>query len=171
MKEFISLLVSFVFMGIADNIDAAFNNALSIDAIVVCGSLFSIDLILKSLSEIGIYTYRIVRKDESKYLIIQAIMSFTLGIIVYLFGDVFVNLFKLNELQKVMLSGILKLYILYLVCGRVSNALFEMVRLKNKLKLYRKSLILFYVLLVLLDSIFYIKTKNMWKSLIFMNQS
>ena len=110
MKEFISLLVSFVFMGIADNIDAAFNNALSIDAIVVCGSLFSIDLILKSLSEIGIYTYRIVRKDESKYLIIQAIMSFTLGIIVYLFGDVFVNLFKLNELQKVMLSGILKLY-------------------------------------------------------------
>ena len=39
MKEFISLLVSFVFMGIADNIDAAFNNALSIDAIVVCGSL------------------------------------------------------------------------------------------------------------------------------------
>ena len=161
MKEFISLLVSFVFMGIADNIDAAFNNALSIDAIVVCGSLFSIDLILKSLSEIGIYTYRIVRKDESKYLIIQAIMSFTLGIIVYLFGDVFVNLFKLNELQKVMLSGILKLYILYLVCGRVSNALFEMVRLKNKLKLYRKSLILFYVLLVLLDSIFYITTKNL----------
>lgn len=161
MKEFISLLVSFVFMGIADNIDAAFNNALSIDAIVVCGSLFSIDLILKSLSEIGIYTYRIVRKDESKYLIIQAIMSFILGIIVYLFGDVFVNLFKLNELQKVMLSGILKLYILYLVCGRVSNALFEMVRLKNKLKLYRKSLILFYVLLVLLDSIFYITTKNL----------
>lgn len=58
MKEFISLLISFVFMGIAENIDSAFNNALSVDAIVVCGILFSIDLILKSLSEVGIYTYR-----------------------------------------------------------------------------------------------------------------
>ena len=30
MKEFISLLISFVFMGIADNIDSAFNNAISV---------------------------------------------------------------------------------------------------------------------------------------------
>lgn len=54
MKEFISLLISFILMGVADNIDSAFNNLLSIDAIAVCGSLFSIDLILKSLGEIGI---------------------------------------------------------------------------------------------------------------------
>ena len=49
MKEFISILISFVFMGLAESIDSAFNNAISIDAIVVCGSLFSIDSILKSL--------------------------------------------------------------------------------------------------------------------------
>ena len=40
MKEFISLLISFLFMGIADNIDSAFNNAVSIDAIVVCEAYF-----------------------------------------------------------------------------------------------------------------------------------
>lgn len=148
-------------MGIADNIDFAFNNALSIDAIVVCGSLFSIDLILESLSEFGIYTYRIVRKDESKYLIVQAIASFLLGIIVFIFGDVLINIFDLSEVQKVMLSGILKLYILYLISGRVSNVLFEIVRLKNELKLYRKSLILFYISLILLDTIFYVTTKNL----------
>lgn len=161
MKEFISLLINFLFMGIADSIDSAFNNALSVDAIVVCGSLFSIDLILKSLSEIGIYTYRTVRKDESKYLIIQAISGFTLGIIVFSFGDVLINLFDLTLVQKSMLLGVIKLYILYLVCGRVSNALFEMTRLKNELKLYRKALILFYVLLISLDGIFYITTKNL----------
>lgn len=161
MKEFISLLISFLFMGIADSIDSAFNNALSVDAIVVCGSLFSIDLILKSLSEIGIYTYRTVRKDESKYLIIQAISSFTLGIIVFSFGDVLINLFDLTLVQKSMLLGVIKLYIMYLVCGRVSNALFEMTRLKNELKLYRKALILFYVSLIVLDGIFYITTKNL----------
>lgn len=45
MKEFISILISFIFMGVAESIDSAFNNAISIDSIVVCGSLFSIDLI------------------------------------------------------------------------------------------------------------------------------
>lgn len=162
MKEFISLLISFVFMGIADNIDSAFNNALSIDAIVVCGSLFSIDLILKSLSEIGIYTYRTVRKDESKYLIVQAISSLILGILVFIFGDVLINLFNLTLVQKSMLANILKLYILYLLCGRVSNALFEMTRLKNKLKLYRKTLIIFYLSLIALDGLFFITTKSLY---------
>lgn len=161
MKEFISLLISFIFMGIADSIDSAFNNAISIDAIVVCGSLFSIDLILRSLSELGIYTYRTVRKDESKYLIIQAVSSFILGIIVFAFGDILTNLFDLTLVQKSMLSGLIKLYILYLVCGRVNNALFEMTRLKNELKLYRKALIFFYVSLIVLDSTFYITTKNL----------
>ena len=148
-------------MGIADNIDSAFNNALSIDAIVVCGSLFSIDLILKSLSEIGVYTYRIVRKDESKYLIIQAILSFILGILVFALRDVLTNLFDLTLVQKSMLSSILKLYIVYLVCARVSNALFEITRLKNELKLYRKTLVIFYIILIALDGLFFITTKNL----------
>lgn len=161
MKEFISLLISFILMGVADNIDSAFNNLLSIDAIVVCGSLFSIDLILKSLGEIGIQTYRVVRKDESKYLIVQAVMSLMLGIFAFLFGDVLVKIFDLNEIQIAMLVNILKLYIIYFVCGRVSNALFEMIRLKNKLKLYRKSLIIYYFSLIFLDTIFYITTKNL----------
>ena len=93
MKEFISILISFVFMGIADSIDSAFNNAISIDAIVVCGSLFSINLILKSLSKIGTYTYRTARKDEIAYLIVNAVVSLALGIIVYLGRNYIVNIF------------------------------------------------------------------------------
>ena len=76
MKEFISILISFIFMGIADSIDSAFNNAISIDTIVVCGSLFTIDIMLKSLSEIGLLTYRIERKNESEYLIINLFISY-----------------------------------------------------------------------------------------------
>ena len=96
MKEFISILISFIFMGIADSIDSAFNNAVSIDAIVVCGSLFSIDLILKSISEIGIYTYRTARKDESSYLIVNILISFVLGIIVFLLRNYIINIFDLT---------------------------------------------------------------------------
>lgn len=161
MKEFISILISFVFMGIAESIDSAFNNAISIDAIVVCGSLFSIDLILKALSEIGTYTYRTARKDESAYLIVNAVVSFVLGIIVFLGRNYIVNIFGLTDIQKELLSSILILYIGYLTLGRLANELFEMVRLKGELKLYRYSLIVYYVTLIGLDAIAYITTHNL----------
>ena len=60
MNEFISILISFIFMSLADSVDSAFNNYISIDAIVVCGSLIFIKLILKSIEEVGIYTYSVV---------------------------------------------------------------------------------------------------------------
>lgn len=161
MKEFISILISFLFMGIADSIDSAFNHAISIDAIVVCGSLFSIDLILKSISQIGIYTYRTVRKDEWGYLIVNIFVGFILGITVFLFRNSIVDIFNLTVTQKNMLSNILALYILYLVIGRLANAIFEMVRLKGKLKLYRKSLFIFYIVLIVLDYITFVFTKNL----------
>lgn len=147
MKEFISILISFVFMGLAESIDSAFNNAISIDAIVVCGSLFSIDSILKSFSDIGTYTYRTARKDETSYLIVNTIVGLLIGIIVFLGRDFIVNIFGLTDIQKQLLSSILILYIGYLVLGRLANALFEMVRLKGELKLYRKSLIVYYIIL------------------------
>ena len=161
MKEFISLLISFIFMSIADSIDASFNNAINIDAIVVCGSLFSIDLILKSISDIGIFTYRTDRKDESAYLIINVIVGLLLGILVFYLKNIIVNLFELTAIQKEMLSNILSLYICYLAIGRLANAIFEMVRLRNDLKLYRKSLVLYYVTLIGLDFIAFIFTKNL----------
>lgn len=40
MKEFISILISFIFMSIADSIDSAFNKLISVDAIVVTGSFY-----------------------------------------------------------------------------------------------------------------------------------
>ena len=161
MKEFISLLISFIFMAIADSIDLAFNNAISMDTIVVCGSLIFIDLILKSISDIGIFTYRTTRKDESAYLIINVIVGFILGVIVFLSRGLIVNLFDLTLYQKDLLSNILALYIIYLTIGRLADAIFEMVRLKNELKLYRKSLILYYVTLISFDAIVFILTKNL----------
>lgn len=161
MKEFISILISFVFMGIADSIDSAFNNAVSIDAIVVCGSLFSIDLILKSISEIGIYTYRTARKDECSYLIVNVLVSFILGIIVFLSRNYIINIFDLTLIQKQILSNILFLYIGYLVLGRLANAIFEIIRLKSELKLYRNSLIVFYICLITLDAFVYFFTQNL----------
>lgn len=162
MVEFMSILISFIFMGIADSINAAFNNLISIDAIVVCSSLFSIDLILKSMAEIGVNTYRTIRKHEWAYLWMNISVSLILGIIVLLTKDWIINLFHLTGIQKNMLSQLLNLYILYLPIGRMTTAIFEMTRLKGNLKLYRKSLAVFYFTVIGLDSLFYLLTKNLF---------
>ena len=161
MKEFISILISFIFMSIADSIDSAFNNLISIDAIVVTGSFLLIDSIFKSFGEIGIYTYRTTRKNEWQYLWFNIIFGILMGIIVFISKNLIVNIFDLSNIQKDMLSVILNFYIAYVVLGRLSNGIFEIIRLKGQLKLYRKSLIVYYISLIGLDAITYILTKNL----------
>lgn len=161
MKEFISILISFIFMSIADSIDSAFNNLISIDAIVVTGSFLLIDSIFKSFGEIGIYTYRTTRKNEWQYLWFNIIFGILMGIIVFICKNLIVNIFDLSYIQKDMLSILLNFYIAYVVLGRLANGIFEIVRLKGQLKLYRKSLIVYYVSLVGLDALAYLLTKNL----------
>ena len=161
MKEFISILISFIFMSIADSIDSAFNNLISIDAIVVTGSFLLIDSIFKSFGEIGIYTYRTTRKNEWQYLWFNIIFGILMGIIVFICKSLIVNIFDLSNIQKDMLSILLNFYIAYVVLGRLANGIFEIIRLKGKLKLYRKSVIVYYVSLVGLDVLAYLLTKNL----------
>ena len=161
MKEFVSILISFIFMSMADSIDSAFNNLISIDAIVVTGSFFLIDSIFKSFGEIGIYTYRTTRKNEWQYLWFNIIFGILMGIIVLIFKNVILDIFDLSYIQKDMLSILLNFYILYVVLGRFANGIFEIIRLKGNLKLYRKSLIVYYVSLVGLDALAYLFTKNL----------
>lgn len=161
MKEFISILISFIFMSMADSIDSAFNNLISIDAIVVTGSFFLIDSIFKSFGEIGIYTYRTTRKNEWQYLWFNIIFGILMGIMVLIFKNVILDIFDLSYIQKDMLSILLNFYILYVVLGRFANGIFEIIRLKGNLKLYRKSLIVYYVSLVGLDALAYLFTKNL----------
>ena len=161
MKEFISILISFIFMSIADSVDSAFNNYVSIDAVVVCGSLIFINFMFKSIGEIGIYTHRTVRKRSASYLLISGITGLILGIISFLLSDLIVNLFNLTFSQKELLSAILKLYIIYLPISILHTGLLEIVRLRNDLKLYRKGLIITYISLISLDTLAFIFTKNL----------
>lgn len=161
MKEFISILISFIFMSIADSIDSAFNNLITIDAIVVTGSFLLIDSIFKSFGEIGIYTYRTTRKNEWQYLWFNIIFGILMGIIVFSCKNLIVDIFDLSYIQKDMLSILLNFYIAYVILGRLANGIFEIVRLNGQLKLYRKSLTVFYVSLVGLDALAYLLTKNL----------
>lgn len=161
MKEFVSILLSFLFMSFAENIDMAFNNMISIDAIVVAGSFLIIDSIFKAIGEIGSYTYRTVRKDEWKYLCFNILFSLIIGILVFIFKPFIINFFDLTIDQKQMLSILLNIYIAYIVIGRFANAVFEITRLKNHLKLYRHALFVYYFTIIIFDVLVYIFTKDL----------
>ena len=148
-------------MSVADNVDLAFNSLICIDAIVVTGSFLLLDSIFKSVGEIGIYTYRTIRKNEWQYLWFNVIFGFIIGILVFIFKDLIINIFKLTYIQKEMLAILLNLYIAYGILGRLSNGLFEIIRLKGELKLYRKSLIIYYLSLIVFDLLAYVFTKNL----------
>jgi len=161
MKEFITILISFIFISIADSIDLAFNNSISVDAIVVCGSFLLLDSIFRTFSEIGTNAYRTTRNHEWSYLWYNIFFGLILGIIIFLSRNLIVNIFSITFIQKEMLCILLNIYICYLIFGRLANALFEITRLKNKLKLYRNSLIVYYISLIGLDSLVYFSTHNL----------
>lgn len=161
MKDFISILISFIFMSLAESVDLFFNNKISIDAIIVCSSLFFINLLAKSLGEIGTYTYRIVRKKEFSYLTITGLASFIIGLIIFFTRGLFINIFDISVEQRTLLSNILALYFIYLPVSLIDSGFFEIVRLKNNLKLYKNSLILFYLLLIMFDFIAFILTESL----------
>lgn len=161
MKEFISILVSFIFMSIADSIDSAFNNLISVDAIIVTGSFLLIDSIFKSFGEIGTYTYRTIRKNEWQYLWFNIIFGLLMGVIVFISKSMIVNIFNLSQMQREMLYILLNFYTVYVIFGRLANGIFELIRLKGMLKLYRKSLIVYYISLIGLDAMAYIFTRDL----------
>ena len=161
MKEFISILVSFIFMSIADSIDSAFNNLISVDAIIVTGSFLLIDSIFKSFGEIGTYTYRTIRKNEWQYLWFNIIFGLLMGVIVFISKSMIVNIFNLSQIQREMLYILLNFYTAYVIFGRLANGIFELIRLKGMLKLYRKSLVVYYISLIGLDAMAYIFTKDL----------
>ena len=161
MKEFMSLLISFIFMGIADSIDKAFGNSISLDAVVVVGCTASIGQATKSLSRLGTYAYRVIRKNELKCIQLDAIAGAIIGFLVFLFKDNIVSLYALTDIQRELFLQVLGQWALYLPMYAVGNASFELVRLNNKLKLYNKGLVLFYTVEILSDAFVYTFTKSL----------
>lgn len=81
--------------------------------------------------------------------------------IIFFTKGLFINIFDISVEQRKLLSSILALYFIYLLVSLIDSEFFEIIRLKNNIKLYRKSLILFYLLLIMFDFIAFILTKSL----------
>lgn len=84
-----------------------------------------------------------------------------MGVIVFISKSMIVNIFNLSQIQREMLYILLNFYTVYVIFGRLANGIFELIRLKGMLKLYRKSLIVYYISLIGLDAMAYIFTRDL----------
>lgn len=157
MLEFMSLLVSYALMALADSVDAMFGNQINIDSVVVAGAMTSLSMITKSLSRLGGYTFRCTRKNRSKSLQISAIAGIGLGVVIFLLRGIIVDVYRITPSQKELFNRCLIQWSVYIPFYSVGNDLFEQIRLDSKLKLYSKSLLWFYILLIGTDALIFMK--------------
>lgn len=160
MTEFLSLLIGFLVMAVADSVDSAFTNYLSVDAIVAMTCYTAIAKVGKGFAGVPAYTYRVTRKDENKTVFSALVFSFTVGCVVAALSSAIVLVFDISKSQRNLLQILLLLEPVYLVMHTLNNALFEITRLRGKLKLYNKSMVFFYTILIGTDVLAYTCTHS-----------
>lgn len=146
MKDFMVLLISFVLVGCADSVANLFFNLISIDAIVVIGTLMTIGSFALKISYLGIYIYRVRRKDEGSCALINFLASSLICILIYVLQVPLFSIFGLNEHQFALLYEVLPFFLISFIIKMCGKFFFEALRLRNFIKLYNISLVLYYAI-------------------------
>lgn len=145
MKSFFSLLISFALVSLGDIVSTSIAYNISLAAIGVMGAYYTINWIAKELTNFGVYTYRVERKDEWQYLQIALWCGLTGGIAISMFSQYIPEIFGIDAAQKAALASILSVYFIALPLKSLSIASLEIVRLRNMLVQYRRGVIGFYL--------------------------
>lgn len=169
MKSFFSLLISFALVSLGDIVSMSIAYNISLAAIGVMGAYYTVNWIVKELTNFGVYTYRVERKDEWQYLQIALWCGLAGGIAVSLFSQYIPEIFGIDAAQKAAFASILSVYFLALPLKTLSIATLEMVRLRNMLVQYRRAVIGFYLvaipvnlaMFIIFHEVFYIIVADM----------
>ena len=160
MIEFISLLIGYMIMAGADSIDAAFANNISMDGLIVAGCYAAVCSIINGLAGLSAYSYRVHRSEENKTFTLSLLWSFMIGVLSALLALPLSNAFHITNDQRVLLRQLLYLSPVMITLHTADHCLFEMTRLKNKLREYNRGMILFYSLLISLDAAVFLICPN-----------
>lgn len=161
MAEFISLLIGYTLMALADSVDNAFATNISIDAIVVLGCLLAISQITKAFARIGSYAYRILRQNEIQCIQLDLIAGSIIGLAIFLFKDIIVSIFTITNEQANLFRQVLIAWSFYIPTYGVGNTSFELVRLNGKIKLYNIGLFIFYIILIASDILVFFTIRSL----------
>jgi uncharacterized protein with PQ loop repeat len=148
-------------MALADSVDLAFSNNISLDAIAVVGCVASISGLTRALSRPGQYIYRVVRSHESQCVQLNILVGSFFGLIIFLFSGFINNLFTLTDVQHDIFQKVLYSWALYVPANAVGNMALDISMLRGHIKRYNFSLCIFYTIEILGDVIVFFLTKNL----------
>lgn len=152
---FVVTLLSFVFIGLSDRVDDIFDNAISINAVVVSGSFALVDTISQAIGRLGVYSYRVKRSQEGAHLTLNFISSLVVGLIVYALRVPIAHIFALAPDQSQLLMSLLGLYVIYSTAHAMSDAVLEFAQLRGQIKQYNRAVAIFCATLIAADSIIF----------------
>lgn len=132
-------------------IDSAFGNNISIDAIVVLGSLAVIEPVLVQFQFIGMHAYKVLLKYAKSCCLLSVLVGILLGIICVTCGYQITFIFDLTDTQREMLRQALMCYGICIPFEVLGRFLQRYITLKCYNKLVIISNITTYVLLISTD--------------------
>lgn len=155
LRTFFSLLVSFIIMSAGDVVNSAIGNNISFNALVAIGAYYTVEFVVTAFIRLGTQTYYVKRNDEKIYLLVELVIGVIIGLVLCVSAPLIVQLFGIEQVQKNILQEMLALMIVYVPVDAVGSYLFSVVRLQNKLVEYRRAMIIFYVLSISSNVIFF----------------
>ena len=157
MKRFNSYLLTSIFLGLAEVIADGVAHSISLDTIAAYATYFTIRDISRSFSMLCQYTYRITRKNEGKMLCTSMILSTLIGLFVWLLRIPISNLFELSVGQREIVLRLLNILPFSIFSVTLVDSVFDMLRLKDKLKLHNIFCVYFYMVMFIGYYMAYIK--------------
>lgn len=151
MQQLWIFVLQGLFIGICDEIDIAFGNNISIDAICVLSAYTVITWITYCTYQMGGYAYRIMLSKEKNCLAITLIISILLGIIIFTFSNKIPHLYKLTNNQYEVFTKCLKVHAISIPVLAIGEFLGNYIVLKCMNKLMWISNIVLYAIMILLD--------------------
>lgn len=160
MRSFFSLLFTFMIIIGGNVLVLAFANNISFTAIGVMGAYYTLNKVGHALAYLGAYTYQVQRKDEDQYIQISIITGTVMGIMFGVFSIPISNVFGLEPQQKEMLASLLVIYMFALPLKTMVNMCFNILRLRGELSDYRKMVVIFYVVALSLNLVFFMTIRD-----------
>lgn len=153
MKQLYIFIISGMLIGICELVDTAFGNHINIDSVCVLSSFTIITWVAYSIYSIGAYGYRILLKDSKSCLSIQIVVSVVLSIFIYALSSYIPHLFFLTAEQHLLFENVLKTYSLGIVFQATGDYLLQYIKFKYFNKLMFISNIIFYVIMIMFDTL------------------
>lgn len=134
-------MVSFMLLGVGNVINDAIGNHISLEAIGIIGAYYTVEMLVIAVWSLGFKTYVVKRVNERGLFSVQVVCGLVCGLVMFFGAEGIAELFGISDEMQRVLADMLRLGVVYTPIDAACTYLFDVTRLQEKLKAYRRGLI------------------------------